>query len=253
MSEEVDIARHAGVLHIRFNRPAKKNAITQDMYRAMAEALETLDASVRIVAFSGAGDCFSAGNDLKDFLAAPPDNDSHPTLRFIRALPKVMVPMVAAVQGAAVGIGTTLLLHCDLVVAATNAQFSVPFVKLGLVPEAGSSLLLPALIGYQRAARMLLLGEPIGAAEAERCGLITHLAAPQELTATFEAVIAKLKALPPAALRATKQLMKSSEPGTARRLEAELVVLIERIASDELKEAANAFLEKRPADFSRFL
>jgi enoyl-CoA hydratase/carnithine racemase len=252
MSEDVDITRAGGVLHLHLNRPAKKNAITQAMYAALAEALETLDDSIRVVAFSGAGDCFSAGNDLKDFLAAPPQDGAHPTLRFIRALPKVAVPMIAAVQGPAVGIGTTLLLHCDLVVAASNASFSVPFVKLGLVPEAGSSLLLPRLIGTHRAAAMLLLGEPINAATAERLGLVNQLVEPEALSAALDALIAKLLALPPAALRATKALLHGHSRYVAERIDEELVVLLDRLKSDELKEAATAFLEKRPPDFSRF-
>jgi enoyl-CoA hydratase/carnithine racemase len=252
MSEGVAISQADGVLSIRFSRPDKKNAITQAMYLAMGEALLSIDGSVRAVLFSGEGDSFSAGNDLKDFLSSPPQDDNHPTLHFIRALPKVAVPMVAAVQGSAVGIGTTLLLHCDLVVAASNAQFALPFTKLGLVPEAGSSLLLPQLMGYQRAASMLLLGETISAAQAERFGLVTHLVEPADLDKTAQAVLAKLRALPPAALRATKALMKTHVSRTSGRIEEELAVFRERLTSPELKEAATAFLEKRQPDFSRF-
>lgn len=252
MSEGVAITSADGILSIRFSRPDKKNAITSAMYLAMAEALLSLDKSVRAVLFSGEGDSFSAGNDLKDFLAAPPQDDNHPTLHFIRALPKVPVPMVAAVQGSAVGIGTTLLLHCDLVVAATNAVFALPFTKLGLVPEAGSSLLLPQLMGYQRAAMMLLLGDPITAAQAERFGLVTHLVEPDQLEAATQKVIGKLRALPAASLRATKALMKTHAARTGARIEEELAVFKERLVSPELKEAATAFLEKRAPDFSKF-
>ena len=252
MSEGVAITSADGILSIRFSRPDKKNAITSAMYLAMAEALLSLDKSVRAVLFSGEGDSFSAGNDLKDFLAAPPQDDNHPTLHFIRALPKVPVPMVAAVQGSAVGIGTTLLLHCDLVVAATSAVFALPFTKLGLVPEAGSSLLLPQLMGYQRAAMMLLLGDPITAAQAERFGLVTHLVEPDQLEAATQKVIGKLRALPAASLRATKALMKTHAARTGARIEEELAVFKERLVSPELKEAATAFLEKRAPDFSKF-
>lgn len=252
MSEGVTIALADGILSIRFSRPDKKNAITSAMYLAMAEALLSIGGSVKAVLFSGEGDSFSAGNDLKDFLAAPPQDDNHPALRFIRALPKVAVPMVAAVQGSAVGIGTTLLLHCDLVVAAANAHFALPFTKLGLVPEAGSSLLLPQLMGYQRAASMLLLGEAISAAQAERFGLVTHLVEAEKLEETTNAVLAKLRALPAASLRATKALMKTHVSRTSARIDEELDVFKERLVSPELKEAATAFLEKRQPDFSKF-
>jgi enoyl-CoA hydratase/carnithine racemase len=247
---EIEIEVRDTLLSLRFNRPDKKNAITEAMYAAMAEAIETLDPKIRVILFSGAGGCFSAGNDMKSFLQSPPKDNSHPVIRFIRALPKVAVPMVAAVEGPAIGIGTTLLLHCDLVVAATTAQFGLPFVKLGLVPEAGSSLLLPNLVGTQRAAQMLLLGDPIDAKAAERFGLVTHLVEPSLLMATAEALIAKLVALPPAALRATRKLLKSAE--TSARIDAELAIFLERLTSPELQEAATAFLEKRPADFSKF-
>lgn len=252
MSEGVTISQADGILSIRFSRPDKKNAITSAMYLAMAEALLSIDGSVRAVLFSGEGDSFSAGNDLKDFLAAPPQDDNHPTIHFIRALPKVMVPMVAAVQGSAVGIGTTLLLHCDLVIAATNAVFALPFTKLGLVPEAGSSLLLPQLMGYQRAAMMLLLGDAITAAQAERFGLVTQLVEPDKLEEATKAVLAKLRALPAASLRATKALMKTHASRTSARIDEELAVFKERLVSPELKEAATAFLEKRQPDFSKF-
>jgi len=246
---DVLIERKGGLLSLRFNRPEKKNAITQDMYLVLADALENLDPSVRVVKFSGEGGCFTAGNDLKDFLAAPPADTNHPTIRFIKLLPKVPVPMVAQVEGPAVGIGTTLLLHCDLVVAATNASFAVPFVKLGLVPEAASSHLLPKLMGYQRAASMLLLGDTVDAVMAERFGLVTHLVEAAALSETAERLVHKLLSLPPAALRATKKLMHVDP---VPQMDAELMVFVERLKSEEFKEAATAFLEKRAPDFSRF-
>jgi len=252
MSEGVSITKADGILSIRFSRPDKKNAITRAMYLAMAEALLSIDSSVRAVLFSGEGDSFSAGNDLKDFLAAPPQDDSHPTIHFVRALPKVSVPMVAAVHGSAVGIGTTLLLHCDLVIAASNAVFALPFTKLGLVPEAGSSLLLPQVMGYQRAARLLLLGDSFTAQEAERYGLVSQLVEPDQLESATQKVIGKLRALPASALRATKALMKSESGRTMSRIDEELAVFMERLVSPELKEAATAFLEKRQPDFSKF-
>ena len=252
MSEGVSITKADGILSIRFSRPDKKYAITRAMYLAMAEALLSIDSSVRAVLFSGEGDSFSAGNDLKDFLAAPPQDDSHPTIHFIRALPKVPVPMVAAVHGSAVGIGTTLLLHCDVVIAASNAVFALPFTKLGLVPEAGSSLLLPQLMGYQRAARLLLLGDSFTAQEAERYGLVSQLVEPDQLEPATQKVVGKLRTLPASALRATKALMKSESGRTMSRIDEELAVFKERLTSPELKEAATAFLEKRQPDFSKF-
>ena len=252
MSDGVSIAKADGILSIRFTRPDKKNAITRAMYLAMAEALLSIDGSIRAVLFSGEGDSFSAGNDLKDFLAEPPQDDNHPTIHFIRALPKVPVPMVAAVQGSAVGIGTTLLLHCDMVIAATDAVFAVPFTKLGLVPENGSSLLLPQLMGYQRAARLLLLGDSFTAEEAERFGMITQLVAPDHLESATQKMIGKLRALPAASLRATKALMQSDSGRTLGRIDEELTVFKERLTSPELKEAATAFLEKRAPDFTKF-
>ena len=248
---EILIERKGGLLTLRFNRPEKKNAITKAMYLAMAEALETLDPAVRVVKFEGSEGCFTAGNDLKDFLAAPPSDLNDPVLRFIRALPKVPVPMIAQVDGPAVGIGTTLLLHCDLIVAATTASFALPFVKLGLVPEAASSLLLPNLMGYQRAAAMLLLGDTVDGTTAERFGLVTHLVETAALSETADRLVQKLLSLPPAALRETKKLMKNLT-AISEHMDAELKVFLMRLKSEELKEAATAFLEKRAPDFSRF-
>jgi len=248
---EVLIERKGGLLSLRFNRPEKKNAITKAMYMAMADALENLHPAVRVVKFEGAEGCFTAGNDMKDFLAAPPTDLNDPVLRFIRVLPKVPVPMVAQVDGPAVGIGTTLLLHCDLIVAATTASFALPFVKLGLVPEAASSLLLPNLMGYQRAAAMLLLGDTVDGATAERFGLVTHLVEPASLSETADRLVQKLLSLPPTALRETKKLVKTL-PAIAERTEAEIKVFLKLLSSEELKEAATAFLQKRAPDFSKF-
>jgi len=252
LSDLVKIERKGGLLSLRFNRPDKKNAITKDMYLAFADALETIGPDIRVVLFSGEGGNFTSGNDLKDFLASPPTDAGDPTIRFIRALPKVQVPMVAAVQGVAVGIGTTLLLHCDLVVASTDASFALPFAKLGLVPEAASSMLVPQLFGYHRAAAMLLLGESVSAETAERYGLVTHLVQTADFSETTDRVVNKLLAMPSAALRATKKLMKAGVDATMAHMGAELEVFITRLQSPEAKEAFAAFLEKRPPDFSKF-
>ena len=171
------------VARIEIDRPEKKNALTADMYQAMADALKAAeaDSKVRAILIQGKADLFTAGNDLQDFLDHPPRDDARPVFQFLYAISRAEKPVVAAVAGAAVGIGTTMLLHCDLVYAAPNARLQLPFVNLGLIPEAGSSLLLPALVGYQRAAGLLLLGEPFGAQQAKEYGLVTEVVAEERL------------------------------------------------------------------------
>ncbi|MGH8673120.1 MAG: enoyl-CoA hydratase [Burkholderiales bacterium] len=243
------------VLRIEIARPEKKNALTQAMYAAMADALQSADKdpAVRVVLIHGARDCFTAGNDLKDFLERPPHSQEAPVSRFLAMLPAFGKPLVAAVNGAAVGIGTTMLLHCDLVYAAPAAKFQLPFVPLGLVPEAGSSFLLPYIAGYQRAAELLLLGQPFGAEKALAAGFVTEIVPEGELFERARAAALALAALPPAAVRATKSLMRQ-RVGTpiAEAMEAEGRVFRERLSSPEAKEAMTAFFEKRKPDFSRF-
>src|SRR3954452_7620614 len=178
MSEHVRVERGGGVLAITLARPERRNAITVDMYRALADAIAGAfeDGETRLITIRGEGQDFAAGNDLADFLDGPPRDDEIPVWRLLRALAECEVPIVAAVHGNCVGIGTTMLLHCDLVVADDSARFSMPFVDLGLVPEAASSLLFPRLAGRRRAARFLLLAEPFGAAEALDFGLVSHVA-----------------------------------------------------------------------------
>jgi enoyl-CoA hydratase/carnithine racemase len=237
------------VARIEIARPDKKNALTLEMYQALADALVAAegDAQVRAVLIHG------AGNDLKDFLERPPHGDESPTWRFLRAVSSAAKPLVAAVGGAAVGIGTTMLLHCDLVYAAPNARFQLPFVPLGLVPEAASSLLLPMIAGYQRAAELLLLGQPFGSAKALGAGFVTEVVPEGELIEYARSAALALAALPPASVRLTKQLMKGR---TAEAVAAQLVLEVghfrERLASPEAKEAMSAFFEKRKPDFSRF-
>lgn len=243
-----------GVMRIQFNRPEKKNAITAAMYLAMAEALQAADKdlAVRVVLFLGAPEIFTAGNDLEDFLKNPPQGEDAPPFRFLRAISHVSKPVVAAVRGAAVGIGTTMLLHCDLVYAASNARFSMPFTQLGLVPEAAASLLLPRLAGYQRAAEKLLLGDPFDAAEALQIGLVAKVLAPDQLLEFAEAQVARLVALPAASLRVTKRLMKA-ESGAAvdERMAEEGAHFIEMLKEPAAKEAFQAFFERRKPDFSK--
>lgn len=243
------------IVRIEIARPEKKNALTLDMYAAMADALAAADAdaAVRVVLVHGARDCFTAGNDLKDFLERPPHTETSPTFRFLRGLARFGKPLLAAVNGAAVGIGTTMLLHCDLVYAAPGARFQLPFVPLGLVPEAGSSFLLPYIAGYQRAAELLMLGAPFGTDKALAAGFLTEVVAEGELFERARAAALAIAALPPAAVRATKALMRGRfAKRVAEAMDEEGRVFSERLASPEAREAMTAFFEKRKPDFSRF-
>ncbi len=244
-----------GILRIEIDRPDKKNALTAAMYQAMADAIHAAeaDSTVRVVLIHGKADLFTAGNDLQDFLDNPPRDDNRPVFQFLYGISQAQKPIVAAVAGPAVGIGTTMLLHCDLVYAAPNARLQLPFVNLGLVPEAGSSLLLPALIGYQRAAELLLLGEPFSAQKAKEMGLVTEVVAEDQLFDTAMAQAKKLAGKPAASLRLTKRLMKQGQmAAVAQRIRQESDHFGERLDSPEAKEAFSAFLEKRKPDFSKF-
>lgn len=252
----MDILTHSadGILTITFNRPDKKNAITTAMYQAMADALRAADAdpAIRVILFAGGPQVFTAGNDIEDFLRHPPDAVDHPALLFLSQLSRAGKPLLAAVRGAAVGIGTTLLLHCELVYAAEDARFSLPFTQLGLCPEAASSYLLPRVAGYQRAAEKLLLGEPFSAQDAREMGLVNQVLPNSEVQAFAQQQAAKLAALPPNAIRLTKQLLKSSQ---ATAVDAKMAEEFRHfgvlLVSDEAREAFTAFLERRKPDFSR--
>jgi enoyl-CoA hydratase/carnithine racemase len=249
-----------GVLTIEFNRAERKNAITTAMYQTMADALVDADkdASVRAILITGKPEIFTAGNDLDDFLknsapvaGVPPE--SRPVFQFMRALSGVGKPVVAAVSGAAIGIGTTMLMHCDLVYCSDNAKFSLPFSQLGLCPEFGSSLLLPQLAGYPRAAEKLLLGEAFGAQEALEMRIVARVLPVAELLPFAQQQAAKLVALPAASIRATKALMKRARQ---QALDDTLVVegkqFFAMLQGAEAKEAFTAFFEKRKPDFSKF-
>jgi enoyl-CoA hydratase/carnithine racemase len=243
------------VLRIEIARVEKKNALTQEMYGAMAEALiaAEADSAVRAILIHGTRDCFTAGNDLKDFLERSAGGGPSAAFGFISALPKLAKPLIAAVGGPAVGIGTTLLLHCDLVYAAPGARFQMPFVPLGLVPEAASSLLLPMVAGYQRAAELLLLGQPFSAERALAAGFVTEIVAEEKLLEHARNAAIAVAALPPASVRLTKQLMKRQlGAAIASQMQEEGRVFAERLQSGEAKEAMSAFFEKRKPDFSRF-
>jgi enoyl-CoA hydratase/carnithine racemase len=254
MAQEITVNRIGRAFHIRLDRADKRNAVTRSMYEAMTEAIaiaET-DPAIRAVLFSGAGGAFCAGNDLNDFVGDPPTGMESPAFRFLRAVSTAQKVLVAAVHGAAVGIGTTMLLHCDLVVAARSAKLSLPFVALGLVPEAASTLLLPRAVGHLRATELLLLGEPIDAETALRWGLVNRIVDDERLIDTAMELVTRVASLPPAAVRLTKQLLKDDRGGVGVRIEQEADIFVDRLKAPEFQEAASAFLEKRPPDFSRF-
>jgi enoyl-CoA hydratase/carnithine racemase len=253
---DISTGKGNGILTIEFNRPDKKNAITAAMYQMMADALNDgeADASVRVIVIIGKPDIFTAGNDLEDFLKnSPTVSGDRPVAQFMRALSSAGKPVVAAVAGAAVGIGTTMLMHCDLVFAADNAKFSMPFTQLGLCPEFASSMLFPQLVGYQRAAEKLLLGEAFSAQEALQMGFVSRVVPAAELAAFAHAQAAKLAALPASSLRTTKRLMKSEQAAAINaRMQEENKHFGEMLGAQEAKEAFTAFLEKRKPDFSKF-
>lgn len=257
MSEHIVTEVADGILSIRIDRPDKKNALTVAMYAAMAAALDRAAAepAVRVVLIQGHPQVFTSGNDLADFRNPPPAQagEERPVMRFLRAIASAPKPIVAAVTGAAVGVGTTMLLHCDLVYAGEGARFQLPFVNLALVPEAGSSLLLPAAIGYPRAAELLLLGEPFSAAKARDHGIVTEVVADAQVLDSARAAARKLAAKPPAAIRLTKLLMKQGmADAVTKQMDEESAHFRMQLASPEAAEAFKAFAEKRAPDFSRF-
>ena len=244
--------RTGSILGIRFNRPAKKNAMTAAMYITMADLLNNSakDESVRVVLWHGAGDSFCAGNDLEDFLKNPMGPGDSPQSRLINALINFDKPIVAAVQGAAIGGGTTMLTHCDFVCAGESAKFQMPFINLALVPEFGTSYSIPARIGYLRAAELIQLGQPFDAKRATELGLVTQVVPDQKLLATATATAQKLAEKPAGALQACKRLMRQSirEP-LERAARSENEEFSARLRSLDTKEAITAFFERRPPDF----
>ena len=254
MSGHVVTETAGGVLTIRFNRPDKKNAILGAMYADAAAALKAADsdAGVRVVIITGSGDSFTAGNDLKDFLENPPQNNDAPVFRFMHDLAGFSKPVIAAVNGVAVGIGTTVLLHCDFAFAVSSAKFQLPFVNLALVPEFASSLLLARFLGQRKAAELLMLGEAFDAETAQGFGLINAVVPSDQLEAVVKAKASALALKPPAALRATKALLNADRAEIDARIALEAKIFGERLQSAELKEAIGAFFEKRAPDFSKF-
>lgn len=251
-----DILLHtdAGVMTLTFNRLDKKNSITSAMYAQLADGIEQArnDASVRVVVIQGHETIFSAGNDIGDFLNQPPSTQDSPVFRFLRGIATFEKPLIAAVAGPAVGIGTTLLFHCDLVYAGDNAAFSMPFVNLGLCPEAASSLLVPRMFGYHRAAEALLLGDPFFAEAAQEVGLVNRVLPPTEVNGYAQAQAKKLAAKPLSSLVETKRLMKGDQQAAVLAKMAEEGQSFGRMLREPAaREAFGAFVEKRKPDFSK--
>jgi enoyl-CoA hydratase/carnithine racemase len=251
---DVLVTQAGPVLEVLFNRPEKKNALTGAMYAAVVDAFHRADEdpAIRVVLLSGAGDTFTSGNDIKDFQSRAATNEASHASPFLAALSSLATPLVAAVNGAAIGVGTTMLAHADLVIAARSARFVMPFTSLGLVPEAASSLLFPRLVGHQRASALLLLGDPMDADTAQAWGFVNQVVADADLMTAARSVAARLAALPPAAVRQTKDLIKNGRDDVPGRIEQELVMFRDRLRSPEATEAFQAFVEKRKPDFSKF-
>jgi enoyl-CoA hydratase/carnithine racemase len=254
MTDHVVITRADGVLEIRLDRPEKKNALTRAMYDAMADAFDQVDndPTLRVALLTGTGDTFTSGNDISDFQTRAAGGVGRAASRFLPTISSMEKPLIAAVNGAAIGVGTTMLAHCDLIVAARSARFVMPFTSLGLVPEAASSLLFPRLLGNQRAGALLLLGEMLDAATAHEWGFVNRVVDDAALMDTARELARRLAALPPQAVRLTKRLIRHGAADVPERIEEELALFAERLGSPEAREAFAAFMEKRKPDFSRF-
>jgi enoyl-CoA hydratase/carnithine racemase len=254
MAEHIVVSVENRVLTVRLDRLEKKNALTRGMYLGMIEALKQADAdpNVRVVLITGTEACFTAGNDLVDFANAKPGETS-PAILYLQTLAAAQKPVIAAVGGVAVGIGTTMLLHCDLVYASSDARFQLPFVNLGLCPEAGSSTLLPALMGHRKAAELLYFGEPFTAGTAHELGIVNTVLASNELLTMAKEKARQLAEKPPAALRITKALLKrGSANAIAEAMANETEQFAALLQGPEAKEAMMAFMQRRKADFSQF-
>jgi enoyl-CoA hydratase/carnithine racemase len=254
MAEHIVVSIQDRILSIRLDRPEKKNALTRGMYLGMIEALAQAenDSAVRVVLITGTQDCFTAGNDLMDFANAKPGETS-PAIVYLQTLAAAQKPVVAAVAGVAVGIGTTMLLHCDLVYAAPDARFQLPFVNLGLCPEAGSSVMLPELMGHRRAAELLLFGEPFSSEKALELGIINAVYPGGELLEAATAKARQLAEKPPLALRTTKAFLKGSAAGAvAEAMARETEKFAALLQGPEAREAMMAFMQRRKPDFSKF-
>jgi enoyl-CoA hydratase/carnithine racemase len=246
MSQHVEVVQGASWVELHLNRADKKNALTGAMYASLAAALIDADADpkVRSIILAGHGPAFCAGNDLQDFLTTPLDETS-PVWSFLKAIATAQKPLIAAVQGPAVGVGATMLLHCDYVVAAPSAALQFSFAKMALVPEAASSLLLPHVVGHLKASELMLLGDSVPADEAQRLGLVNRVVGEGEQLAVARAFAERIAALPPQAIAMTKKLLKSETSGVVARMGEEAIVFGQQLKSAEFKEAVAAFMQKR--------
>lgn len=254
MSNDILVHVESGVMTLTFNRLERKNSITSAMYGVLADSLARAasDDAVRVVLLQGHETIFSAGNDIGDFLNNPPAGKDSPVHRFLRGIATFPKPLVASVCGPAVGVGTTMLFHCDLVYAGDNAAFSMPFVNLGLCPEAASSLLVPQMLGYHRAAEALLLGEPFMAEAALEVGLVNRVLPPTEANGYANKMARKLAAKPSSSLIETKRLMKKGQQERVlEQMEAEGASFGRMLTEPAAREAFTAFMEKRHPDFSK--
>jgi enoyl-CoA hydratase/carnithine racemase len=253
MVSSVAVDHHDGVLSVRLTRPEKKNALTGEMYAAIADAFDRVknDPSLNVLTLTGSGDSFTSGNDIADFLSSSDTTGERPVTRFLSALAHFPKPIIVGVNGLAVGIGVTMLLHCDVVLASENASFRLPFVDLGLVPEAASSLLLPRLIGYQRTASLMMCGDTLTADEAKSLGLVRTICRQDELSTELDKLATALARKPPRAIQLTKRLLKGDTTPVADRMKEETSYFQDQLKSAEAREAMLAFREKRAPDFSK--
>lgn len=253
MSEHIKVTRDGRVMTIRLARPEKKNALTAAMYSAMAAALAEAeaDSGIGAVVLLGSAGTFCAGNDIADFLSAPPDNRDSPVGSYLFGLARATVPLLAGVDGDAVGVGTTTLLHCDMTLVTARARLRLPFVSLGIVPEAGSTLLLPRIMGHARAAELIMLGDAFDGARAVELGIANHLVEPEALEEKTLALATRLAEQPPTAIREAKRLLRGDQKALEAQIEEEMRVFMAQLTSAEAREAFTAFMEKRKPDFSK--
>jgi len=248
MPNAIEVERERGLLTLRLNRPEKKNALTRAMYSHLAEALKQAgaDPEINAVLITGSAECFTAGNDIADFIQQPPGNLDSPVFHFMLNLLECHKPVIAAVAGAAVGIGTTMLLHCDLVYVSRDARLRMPFVNLGLCPEFGSSLILPRLLGHAKAAELLLLGEGFSGEQAAQWGIATEaLGSGEAALAKAREMALRFESLPPEAVRISKQLMKAPDRELLRKvIEEEGALFTQRLRSPEAMAALSAFINR---------
>jgi enoyl-CoA hydratase/carnithine racemase len=252
---EIVVTHDQGLCTVTINRPDKKNALTAAMYEQMTKALRTADedTATRVVMITGTGNAFTSGNDLLDFMNNPPTGEDSSVIQFLLALTEMKKPLVAAVNGTAVGIGVTMLLHCDVVYCASEAKFTAPFAALGLCPEGGSSMLLPQMAGHAKACEVLMFGEPFDAAFAVDIGLCTRAMPATELLAYATSRCRVLCDRPPSSLRSTKRLLREHARENIRQvILAEATLFAQHLGGDEAREAFGAFFERRKPDFSAF-